>query len=78
MVWSRQDGPDRAGSELRQLLLGILQAYETHGESELARTKLQSFMIGRYGSFGEGRARLGDLPAVQAAFRQMQARLYEN
>ena len=74
----RQGGLDRADAELRDLLLGILQAYETHGEGELASTKLQSFMIGRYGSVGEGRARLGALPAVQAAFRQMQAQLYAN
>ena len=74
----RQGGLDRADAELRDLLLGILQAYETHGEGELASTKLQSFMIGRFGSVGEGRARLGALPAVQAAFRQMQARLYAN
>ena len=74
----RLGGLEQVEGELRQLLLGILQAYETHGESELATAKLQSFMIGRYGSVGEGRARLGDLPAVQAAFRQMQARLYAN
>ena len=74
----RQGGLDRADAELRELLHGILQPYETHGEGELASTKLQSFMIGRYGSVGEGRARLGALPAVQAAFRQMQAQLYAN
>ena len=74
----RQSGLDRAGGELRELLLGILRAYESHGETELASDKLQSFMIGRYGSVGEGRMRLGNLPAVQAAFRQMQARLYAN
>ena len=74
----RQSGLDRAGGELRDLLLGILRAYESHGETELASDKLQSFMIGRYGSVGEGRERLGDLPAVKAAFLQMQARLYAN
>ena len=74
----RHGGLDQAGGELRQLLLDILRAYETHGESELASAKLATFMIGRYGSVGEGKAHLGDLPAVQAAFRQMQARLYAN
>ena len=68
----RQSGLEQADGELRELLLGILQAYETHGESELATAKLQSFMIGRYGSVSEGKVRLGELPAVQTAFRQMQ------
>ena len=74
----RHGGLDQAGGELRQLLLDILRAYETHGEGELASAKLATFMIGRFGSVGEGKAHLGDLPAVQAAFRQMQARLYAN
>ena len=74
----RHGGLDGTGGELRELLLGVLRAYESHGETELASDKLQSFMIGRYGSVGEGRMRLGNLPAVQAAFRQMQARLYAN
>ena len=67
-----------AGGELRDLLLGILQAYETYGEDELAAQKLQSFVVGRYGSVREGRERLGALPAVQNAFRRMQASLYAN
>lgn len=74
----RDSGLEAVGGELRELLLDILKTYETHGESELAAAKLATFMIGRYGSVGEGKARLGDLPAVQAAFRQMQARLYAN
>ena len=74
----RQGGLEQVGGELRQLLLGILQAYETHGERELATAKLQSFMIDRYGSVSEGKTHLGDLPMVKAAFRQMQAELYAN
>ena len=71
-----RDGSLPAADELRELLLGILQAYETHGEDELAAGKLQSFMIGRYGSVGEGREQLGALSAVQDAFRRMQTSLY--
>ena len=63
---------------MRDLLLGILQAYETYGEDELAAGKLQSFVTGRYGSVSESRDRLGALPAVQDAFRRMQASLYAN
>ena len=62
--------------DLRDLLLGILQAYETYGEDELAAGKLQSFVTGRYGSVSESRERLGELPAVRDAFRRMQASLY--
>ena len=74
----RHGGLAQVDGELRELLLGILQAYETHGESELANPKLASYLIGRYGSVSEGKGRLGELPAVQTAFRQMQTRLYAN
>ena len=74
----RQGGMAPADGELRELLLGILQAYETHGEDELASGKLQSFLIGRYGSVGEGKERIGELSAIQDAFRRMQAGLYAN
>ena len=74
----RQGGIAPADGELRELLLGILQAYETHGEDELASGKLASFLIGRYGSVSEGKARIGDLSAIQTAFRRMQAGLYAN
>ena len=67
-----------AGGELRDLLLGILQAYETYGEDELATGKLQSFVTGRYGGVSESRERLGALSAVRDAFRRMQASLYAN
>ena len=64
--------------DLRDLLLGVLRAYENYGEDELASGKLQSFVTGRYGSVSESRERLGELPAVRATFRQMQASLYAN
>ena len=79
----RADGARRGGlftvdGEMRELLLGILQAYETHGEGELATAKLGSFLIGRYGSVGESREHLGSLSAVRDAFRRMQSDLYAN
>ena len=74
----RQGGMALADGELRELLFGILQAYETHGEEELASSKLQSFLIGRYGSVSEGKERIGDLSTIQNAFRRMQAGLYAN
>ena len=74
----RRDGLKQTDRELRQLLLDILQSYEIHGESELEIPKLASFLIGRYGSVSEGKSHLGELPTVQAAFRQMQTQLYAN
>ena len=74
----RQGGMAPVDGELRLLLLGILQAYETHGEDELANAKLTSFLIGRYGSVSEGKERVGKLSTIREAFRRMQAGLYAN
>ena len=74
----RQGGMAPVDGELRLLLLGILQAYETHGEDELANAKLTSFLIGRYGSVSEGKERVGELSTIREAFRRMQAGLYAN
>ena len=74
----RHGGMAPADGEMRELLLGILQAYETHGEDELATAKLASFLIGRYGSVSEGKEWIGELSAIQDAFRRMQAGLYAN
>ena len=63
-------------SDLKEMLISILDAYERNGEDELATTKLGQFLTARYGSVGEARNRLGSLPQVKAAFHQMQARLY--
>ena len=62
--------------ELKALLLSILKAYETGGEQELTTTKLGQLLVARYGSVGEGQAKLGELSQVKAPFKQMQAELY--
>ena len=72
----RRDGLKEAGGELRELLLGILRAYEEQGEGELATPKLGSYLRARYGGVGESRVRLGGLSAVKTAFRRMQTSLY--
>ena len=61
---------------MKELLLGILKAYEAAGEAELAGKKLGQFLTARYGSVSEGRLRLGDLQSIREAFNQMQADLY--
>ncbi len=72
----RSDGMAGTDGDMKDLLLAILLAYETRGETELATKKLVTFLTARYGSVGEGKARLGGLPAVREAFLSMQATLY--
>ncbi|WP_419906871.1 EcoAI/FtnUII family type I restriction enzme subunit R [Hoeflea sp.] len=61
---------------VKHLLLGILKAYETGGEGELASKKLGHFLTAKYGSVGESKPVLGDLAHVRTAYVEMQRRLY--
>ena len=72
----RDGGIQEFDEELRELLLGILKAYEVRGEGELATTKLTQFLTARYGSVNESKDRLGGLGVVKDAFRRMQSVLY--
>ena len=74
----REDGLSKFDAELKALLLGILQAYESHGENELASSKLRPYLIARYGSVNESRAKLGAPSVVREAYRRMQSELYAN
>ncbi|RFU11559.1 restriction endonuclease subunit R [Rhodobacteraceae bacterium W635] len=65
-----------ARGEVRDLLLGILAAYEKRGESELATDRLGQFLAARYGSVSEGKNTFGGLKPVSDAFRSMQEALY--
>ncbi|MBR2574242.1 MAG: DEAD/DEAH box helicase family protein [Loktanella sp.] len=62
--------------DLKDLLVSILDAYAKSGEGELANEKLPQFLTARYGSVGEAKVRLGGLPKIRDAFRQMQEQLY--
>ncbi|MBB6470117.1 type I restriction enzyme R subunit [Aminobacter lissarensis] len=62
--------------EMRELVVNILNAYAKGGESELATQKLGRYLTARYGSIGEGKAKLGDLNFIKDAYKTMQARLY--
>ncbi|MEA1052230.1 hypothetical protein U5801_20830 [Lamprobacter modestohalophilus] len=53
-----------------------MKAYEIGGETELETPKLGQLLVARYGSVGEGKAKLGDLTQVKAGFKQMQVALY--
>ena len=62
--------------EMRDFLIGVLQAYAAHGESELSLSKLSSFLTARYGTLADAKARLGDTAAIRAAFVDIQHELY--
>ena len=72
----RQDGLGQFAGEMRELLLGILKAYEVAGEAELGGKKLGQFLTARYGSVNEGKAKLGELQTIRDAYNHMQADLY--
>ena len=72
----RQDGMGAFSGEMKELLLGILKAYESAGETELAGKKLGQFLTARYGSVSEGKARLGELQTIREAFNRIQQGLY--
>lgn len=72
----RDAGLSEADGELRELLLGILNAYEKSGEGELATKKLGQFLSARYGSVSESKGKLGKLSDVRDAFIGMQRGLY--
>jgi type I restriction enzyme R subunit len=72
----RQVGMGNFSGEMKELLLGILKAYETAGETELAGKKLGQFLTARYGSVSESKAKLGDLQTIRDAYNFMQAGLY--
>lgn len=62
--------------EMQQLLTSILQAYEDAGVTQLATRKLGQFLTAKYGSVGEGKAKLGELGTVKNAYRAIQVDLY--
>lgn len=74
----REGSIDAFDAETKDLLLGILKAYEVDGESELATKKLGQFLVARYGSIGEGKEKLGGLAAVSDAYRKLQLSLYND
>jgi type I restriction enzyme, R subunit len=57
----REDRMKEFDGELKELLLGILKAYEVRGEGELATKKLTQFLTARHGSVSESKVKLGPL-----------------
>lgn len=63
---------------MKELLAAILSAYESRGEGELSTKKLGQFLTARFGSVGESKVHLGDLPTIRDAFFGIQRELYRN
>ncbi|WGW03654.1 EcoAI/FtnUII family type I restriction enzme subunit R [Tropicibacter oceani] len=74
--FARSDMAGEENEELKQLLVGVLGAYERNGTRELALPKLGEFLTARYGRVSEAKAKLGDLSAIKAAFLKVQEALY--
>ncbi|MEO7222983.1 MAG: type I restriction-modification enzyme R subunit C-terminal domain-containing protein [Devosia sp.] len=62
--------------EMPDFLVGVLQAYATHGESELSLSKLATFLTARYGTLADAKSKLGDTATIRAAFVDIQRELY--
>lgn len=65
-----------ASPNMREFLAGVLQAYVARGESELATRKLGDYLTARYGTIGDAKAALGDVPTIRQAFVNVQRDLY--
>ncbi|MCA2009138.1 EcoAI/FtnUII family type I restriction enzme subunit R [Tritonibacter mobilis] len=72
----RDDGLADAEAEMRAFLLGVLNAYEAVGESELDKDKLGDFLTARYGTLSDAKASLGDVASIRRAFFDVQRDLY--
>jgi hypothetical protein len=60
----------------RRFLLGILNAYEANGETELGTRKLSDFLTARYETLADAKETLGDTGAIRQAFVNVQRDLY--
>jgi len=74
---ARNDGVAAADEQMREFLLGVLQAYEAVGETELAAGRLGDFLTARYGSLADARSALGEMPTIKHAFVSVQRDLYK-
>lgn len=64
--------------EMRDFLLGVLEAYSIHGESELSLDKLSAFLTAKYGTIADAKEKLGDVAAIKRAFIEVQQELYSS
>jgi type I restriction enzyme R subunit len=57
---------------MKELLLGILKAYNEAGSSELAQGKLEGYLRARYGGVSDPGQRLGGIASVNSVFINIQ------
>jgi type I restriction enzyme R subunit len=72
----RNDGLGGTDAEMRAFLLGILNAYEANGETELGTRKLSDFLTARYGTLADAKETLGDTGTIRQEFVNVQRDLY--
>ncbi len=72
----RSEELGETSDDMRQFLLGVLKAYEAHGETELVPAKIGDMLTARFGSFSDARERLGDVQTIRDAFVGLQRGLY--
>ncbi|MEX0953605.1 MAG: DEAD/DEAH box helicase family protein [Rhizobiaceae bacterium] len=65
-------------AEMRDFLIGVLDAYSARGESELSLAKLGNYLTARYGTIADAKAKLGDVAGIRKAFVDLQRELYAN
>ena len=73
---ARETGLAGYEPEMREFLDYILNAYETHGVSELAVDRIPHFLRIRYGGTGDAKRQLGSIPEIRGAFFGIQDHLY--
>ena len=74
---ARATGLDGYQREMRGFLDYVLDAYERHGEDELASRRIGDFLRIRYGGVNDAKRLLGPVPAIRDAFVAIQAHLYQ-
>ncbi|UXN06769.1 EcoAI/FtnUII family type I restriction enzme subunit R [Bartonella sp. HY761] len=72
------EGMKEFEGEMRNLVTAILRSYVSHGESELAQTKLKDFLSARYGTINEAKTKLGGLDKISSAYITLQKQLYSH
>lgn len=72
----RSEELGESSDDMGQFLLGVLKAYGTHGETELAPAKIGDMLTARFGSFSDARKRLGDVQTIRDAFVSLLGGLY--
>ena len=72
----RSEELGKTTDDMREFLLGVLKAYEAHGETELVPNKIGDMLTARYGSLSDVRAKLGGVPKIRRAFVDLQRGLY--